>query len=262
MVRGFIRDKKFHPITASKGKRLSRTALLGRDLRVGQDGDTIAKLLNARVKQFASDRAQLYGRIKEGQRDKNIQQRDLNRRLKGRIIQQFRLARAQNILKPKELEEFMLSAIPDLKSDRESIKFVTTVIQEFLDREKEFKKKIKDIDKDEREGLEKAFVEAENLTADNFESATKIADKQFNKNQTKKVGDLQGMIDKFRSKEAELAKSEKKEEKADTPKEKKKAKEDVKDKTKTAEQSEQEVIDALKKKKKIEVETPFPSGII
>ena len=262
MVQGFIRDKKFHPISASKGKRLSRTALLGRDLRVGQDGDTIAKLLNARVKQFASDRAHLYGRIKEEQRDKSIQQRDLNRRLKGRIIQQFRLARAQNILKPKELEEFMLSAIPDLKNDRQSIKFVTTVIQEFLDREKEFKKKIKDKPEDERKQLETAFVDAENLTADNFEHATKLSDKQFNKNQTKKVSDLQGMIDKFRSKESKLIQSEKKEEKAETPKEMKQAKTEVKKDTKSAEQSEQDVIDALKNKKKIEVETPFPSEII
>ncbi len=262
MVQGFIRDKKFHPISASKGKRLSRSALLGRDLRVGQDGDTIAKLLNARVKQFASDRAHMYGRIQEEQRDKNIQQRDLNMRVKGKILKQFRLARAQNILKPKELQDFLLASIPEIKGDRESIKYVTGVIQEFLDQEKEFKRKIKDKPADEQEILKTAFIDAQKESDKNFEIATKSSDKQFNTNQTKKVGDLQNLIDKFRSKESELKKSEKKEEKAETPKEKKKAKADVKEDTKSAEQSEQEIIDALKKKKKIEVETPFPSEII
>ena len=263
MVQGFKdKSKKFHPINISKHKRLSRTALLGRDLRVGQDGDTIAKLLNARVKQFASDRAHMYGRIQEEQQDKNIHQRDLNMRVKGKILKQFRLARDQNILKPKELQDFLLAGIPEIKNDRESIKYVTGVIQEFLDQEKEFKRKIKDKPADEQERLKTAFNVAQKESDKNFEIATKSSDKQFNTNQTKKVGDLQNLIDKFRSKESELKKSEKKEEKADTPKEKKKAKADVKKDTKSAEESEQEIIDALKKKKKIEVETPFPSEII
>ncbi len=262
MVQGFIRDKKFHPISANKGKRLSRTALLGRDLRVGQDGDTIAKLLNARVKQFASDRAHLYGRIQEEQRDKNIQRRDLNTRLRPKILKQFRLARAQNIVKPRDLEDFLLAKIPELKSDRQSIKFVTNVIQEFLDREKDFEKKIKDKPAGEQAELREAFKSAETDTEDSIKKELKNTDKQFNKNQDKKVKDLQNKIDNFRSKEKDLKASEKKEEKAGTPKERADAKKDVKKDTQTAEEAEQEIIDALNKTKKIEVETPFPSEII
>jgi len=262
VVQGFIRDKKFHPISTSKGKRLSRTALLGRDLRVGQDGDTISKLLNARVKQFASDRAHMYGRIREEQQDKRVLQRDRNTKLRPQILRQFRLARAQNILKPKELEEFLLAKIPELGSDRQSIQFVTNVIQEFLDREKDFKKKIKGETPEEQKALLTAFKKAEEDQGDSFNKELKTTDKQFNKNQDKKVKDLQKKIDKFRSKEKDLKESEKKEETADTPKEHKEAKEDVKDDTKSAENAEQEIIDALKKTKKIEVETPFPSEII
>jgi hypothetical protein len=262
VVQGFIRDKKFHPISTSKGKRLSRTALLGRDLRVGQDGDSIAKLLNARVKQFASDRAHMYGRIREGQEDQRKFQRDRNIKLRPKIIRQFRLARSQNILKPKELEQFLLAKIPELGSDRQSIQFVTNVIQEFLNREKDFEKKIKDKTTSEQAELRTAFKDAETDTDDSIKKELKSSDKQFNKNQDKKVKDLQNKIDKFRNKEKDLKESEKKEEKADTPKEKKEAKEDVKDDTKSAENAEQEIIDALKKTKKIEVETPFPSEII
>jgi len=262
VVQGFIRDKKFHPISTSKGKRLSRTALLGRDLRVGQDGDTISKLLNARVKQFASDRAHTYGRIKEEQKDKRIQQRDRNTRLRPQIIRQFRLARAQNILKPKELEEFLLAKIPELGNDRQSIQFVTNVIQEFLEREKDFQKKIKDKPEEEQRELKQAFKDAESDTGQSFNKELKNTDKQFNKNQDKKVKDLQNKIDKFRSKEKDLKQSEKKEEKAETTTDKKEAKSDVKQDTKSAENAEQEVIDALKNTKKIEVETPFPSEII
>lgn len=262
MVQGFIRDKKFHPISTSKGKRLSRTAQLGRDLRVGQDGDTIAKLLNARVRQFASDRAHLYGRIQEEQRDKNVHLRDLNTRLRPKIIRQFRLARDQNILKPKELESFLLAKIPELGSDRQSIKFVTNVIQEFLNREKDFEKRIKDKPSDEQATLRTAFKSAETDTDVSIKKELKSADKQFNKNQETKVKDLQKKIDKFRSKEEKLKQSEKKQDKAETPSEKKEAKEDVKDDTKSAENAEQDIIDALQKKKKIEVDTPFPSDII
>jgi len=254
--------KKFHPITVSKQARQVRSAHLGRDLRVGQDGTQLTKLLSIQVKDFAKSRAIQFKNLRAEQ----IRKRDADlvrkRKFKGQILRLFRDARIQFITKPKELKDFIFSGIPDLKDDKENLRFVTQIIQEFLDREKEFKKKIRDKPEEERKILEKEFKDAEERSAETFETATKQLNKDFDKNQDKKVKNLQNLIDKFRDKEKKLKESEKQEDTAKTTEQKEKATQDVKEDRKQTQDAVDDVREALRDTKPLELETPFPSEIV
>ncbi|MCP6727129.1 MAG: hypothetical protein KJI69_03835 [Patescibacteria group bacterium] len=150
MVKGFKdRDGKFHPISQSKGVRKSR-------VRYANDSG-LSEILSQGAKDFARLNRDRYNDWKSTQNQKFQEDLDLRRKFRVALIRSFRLARAQEITRPKELEKFIRQNIPDLPQGKKTNRFVEKVLGEFIREEKRFKEKIKGKSEAEQKQLNDAF---------------------------------------------------------------------------------------------------------
>jgi len=155
------RDGKFHPIQQYRRKS-SR-------VRYANDSG-LSQLAGQAVKDFAILNRDRYNSWKVDQDKKFQEELVLRRKFRVPLIRAFRLARAQEITKPKELEKFIRQNIPDLPKGKKTNRFVEKVLKEFIKEERRFKEKLEGKPEEEKKKLE-----------DSFEMALTESEKVFNK---------------------------------------------------------------------------------
>jgi hypothetical protein len=193
LVKGFKdKDGKFHPIGQS-GVRKTRQVS-----KVRYSNDTgLSQILGQSVKDFAKLNRDRYNTWKSEQEDKFQEELVLRRKFRVPLIRAFRLARAQEIRKPKELEKFIRQNIPDLPSGKKTNRFVEKVLKEFIKEETRFKSKIAGKSEEEKKKLETAFEMALTESEAVFNKIEKERDQAFAKQEKQDTEKFQKKINKL-----------------------------------------------------------------
>jgi len=193
LVKGFKdRDGKFHPIGQS-GVRRNRQIT---KIRYSNDAG-LSQILGQSVKDFAKLNRDRYSVWKTEQEEKFQEDLVLRRKFRVPLIRAFRLARAQEIRKPKELEKFIRQNIPDLPKGRKTNKFVEKVLKEFIKEETRFKSRISGKSEEEKKKLETAFEEALTESEAVFNKIQGQRDQAFAKQEKQDTEKFQKKIDKL-----------------------------------------------------------------
>jgi len=175
LVSGFKdKDGKFHPIGKS-GVRKSRQSA---KIRYANDS-SLSSMLGQSVKDFAKFNRDKYNTFKTEQDKKFDEELVLRRKFRVSLIKSFRLARAQEITRPKELEKFIRQQIPDLPKGKATNRFVEKVLKEFIKEEKRFKNKLSGKSAEEKEMLETQFEHALDESESQFRVIQAKQDKKF-----------------------------------------------------------------------------------
>ncbi len=280
MVRGFKdRDGKFHPIGQSGVRKSRQTS----KVRYANDAG-LSQILGQSVKDFATLNRNRYNTWKTEQETKFEEDLVLRRKFRVPLIRAFRLARAQEIKKPKELEKFIRQNIPDLPKGKKTNRFVEKVLKEFVKEEARFKSRISGKTEDEKKELEKAFEMALTESEAVFNKIEKERDASFEKQEKQDTEKWQKRIDKINA-EANKHKDAEEQLRKDNEALKKRmeqdaskadvndAKEKVKESTKEEKQEQRnetnfasDVFDELakdqEKSESMDFEFGFPSGIV
>jgi len=149
MVKGFKdRDGKFHPVQ-NYHRKSSR-------VRFANDSG-LSEILSKGVKDFATLNRDRYNSWKEVQNEKFQEDLQLRRKFRVPLIKAYKLARDQEITRPKELEKFIRQNIPDLPQGKKTNRFVEKVLGEFIREERRFKQKISGKSEAEQKKLTDAF---------------------------------------------------------------------------------------------------------
>ena len=203
MVRGF-KDSEgvFHPIGSYHGgKRKSQSHRYAND--VG-----LSLLLEKSVKNFATKRKEQYKNFKAKQQAEFQEEISMRRRFSGKLITAFRLARAQGITNPRQLEKFIRAQVPDLPSGKKTNKFVEKVLREFVKQEKEFNKKIQGKSEAEKQLLQDAFDNSIKESETRFATIQKEIDEKFEAEQKKQKKEFDEKIEKLKKEEKEKSEAE------------------------------------------------------
>jgi len=193
LVKGFKdKDGKFHPIGQS-GVRKNRQIS-----KIRYSNDTgLTQILGQSVKDFAKLNRDRYNIWKVDQEDKFQEELVLRRKFRVPLIRAFRLARAQEIRKPKELEKFIRQTIPDLPSGKKTNRFVEKVLKEFIKEETRFKSRISGKSEEEKKKLEIAFEEALTESEKVFNNIQSQRDEAFAKQEKQDTQKFQKRIEKL-----------------------------------------------------------------
>lgn len=193
MVKGFKdRDGKFHPIGQSGVRKNRQTS------KVRYANDTgLTQILGQSVKDFAILNRDRYNTWKTDQEEKFQEDLVLRRKFRVPLIRAFRLARAQEIKKPKELEKFIRQTIPDLPSGKKTNRFVEKVLKEFIKEEARFKSRISGKSEEEKKKLEIAFEEALTESEKVFNNIQSQRDEAFKKQEKQDTEKFQKRMDKL-----------------------------------------------------------------
>lgn len=193
MVKGFKdKDGKFHPIGQSGVRKIRQIS------KVRYSNDTgLSQILGQSVKDFAKLNRDRYNTWKSEQDDKFQEELVLRRKFRVPLIRAFRLARAQEIRKPKELEKFIRQTIPDLPSGKKTNRFVEKVLKEFIKEEARFKSRISGKSEEEKKKLEIAFEEALTESEKVFNNVQSQRDEAFAKQEKQDTQKFQKRIEKL-----------------------------------------------------------------
>jgi hypothetical protein len=193
LVRGFKdKDGKFHPIGQS-GVRKSRQVA---KVRYANDAG-LSQVLGQSVKDFAKLNRDRYNIWKKDQGDKFDEELRLRRKFRVPLIRAFRLARDQEITKPKELEKFIRQNIPDLPKGKKTNRFVEKVLKEFVKEEKRFKSRIAGKSEEEQKKLETSFERALTESEAVFNKIEKERDQKFEQQEKQDTLKWQNRINKI-----------------------------------------------------------------
>lgn len=193
MVSGFKdRDGKFHPISQG-GVRKSRH---GSRTRYANDAG-LSSILGQSVKDFATLNRDRYNTWKTQQDEKFQEELVLRRKFRVPLIRAFRLARAQEITRPKELEKFIRQNIPDLPKGKKTNRFVEKVLKEFVKEEARFKQRKAGKSEEEQKKLDQAFENALDESEAVFKKIEKDRDVEFNKHEKEDKQKWLSRIDKL-----------------------------------------------------------------
>ena len=193
MVKGFKdKDGKFHPIGQSGVRKIRHIS----KVRYSNDAG-LSQVLGQSVKDFATLNRNRYNTWKTEQQQKFEEDLVLRRKFRVPLIRAFRLARAQEIKKPKELEKFIRQSIPDLPSGKKTNRFVEKVLKEFIKEEARFKSRISGKTEEEKKELEKAFEMALTESEAVFNKIESERDEKFEKQEKQDTEKWQKRIDKL-----------------------------------------------------------------
>jgi len=193
LVKGFKdKDGKFHPIGQSGVRKIRQIS------KIRYSNDTgLTQILGQSVKDFAKLNRDRYNIWKVDQEDKFQEELVLRRKFRVPLIRAFRLARAQEIRKPKELEKFIRQTIPDLPSGKKTNRFVEKVLKEFIKEETRFKSRISGKSEEEKKKLEIAFEEALTESEKVFNNIQSQRDEAFAKQEKQDTQKFQKRIEKL-----------------------------------------------------------------
>ncbi len=172
MVKGFKDDQgRFRPTDRTQPKISSHhdpTKIMG------QDGVSISKQLLVSAGKFAKKRADEFKERQKQIKERNIRELELRRGAEKRIISSFKRARDLQIKDPVALKNQILIDVPEISDNRENLKFIENILNQFLKREKIKDKAIKKAKTDaQRIAIQEAFDRAE--SAEEKEVRSEIA---------------------------------------------------------------------------------------
>jgi len=159
LATGFTKDGKFRPTDRKIG---TSTRVTDKSLQVGIDGSQIAKNIAKQTKEFAKRKA--LEQIEKLADTKERQGRELalRRDFEKRLISSFKRARALQIKDPVLLKNQILIDVPEIKDNKENLKFIENILNGFIKREKEKDKAVKKAKtQDEKDLIEERFDKAE-----------------------------------------------------------------------------------------------------
>ena len=280
MGKGFKdRDGKFHPISnyvrqSSSGHRDNQRMIRGANT---------AQILGKAISDFAEKRRENFARQKEIQRDMFQKELEHRRRFEKGIINSYLLARKQHITDPQQLKKFIYSKNPDLEDDKDTLRFVQSIVNDFKKQLTHFEESIagkkEAVQKQLREEFEKSLKESEVYYDEVAKEQKAKLDKDLKAELEKSEGLLKKEKEKREKLEQAMKEREEKEKEYKKAQQESKSEEEVKQKKEQFEQAEKKAETAQSEEAKIEkdileelkdieteskepVEYGFPEGII
>ena len=279
MGKGFKDEKgKFHPI----GNYVSHTTHSGNSTRMIRGADT-AQIFKKAINDYATKRKENFARQKEMQRTEFQNELEQRRLYATKIKRSYRKAKEQHITNPQALKKFIFSAIPDLSDDKDTLRFVQSIVNEYIEQEKHFKQSTAGKKADEIKKLETEFeasIKESDEVFKEFQDKATAKEKSDLKNKLEKQNELLEKEKKKREevesyikikeqKEKELLEAEKQLKSAEEIKKKEDELRKAEQQTTKVESEEQKIqqdiakeISNIVKEEKEPVEVGFPEGII
>lgn len=279
MVKGFKdSDGKFHPI-GNYVKQSSARMSHDRMLR----GSDTAQILGRAVADFARKRKENYEIQKKRQSEMFHQELELRRKFSPEIVRAYRQAKKMQITDPQKLKKYIYSKVPELRDDKDTLRFVQSIVNEYIEQERELKRKISGASEAEAKRLQSEFDDAINESKTDFEHYQKEQEKKVKDDITSKLKESEELLKKEKSAREKAEKElkekielEKKLKDAEQEKqdeeqlnklrqELNKAKAEAESAMKVQENIERDIVEEIKdikQESKEEAEVGFPEGII
>lgn len=278
MVKGFKdKDGTFHPI----GNYVKHPSMRLKEERMLRGAGT-AQIFAKAVSDFAQKRKENFEKQRQLEKEEFQKEIQLRRSFAPKIMRAYRLAKQQQITNPQQLKKFIYSKVPELRDDKETLMFVQSIVNEYIEQETRFKKSVAGKDPQEIKKLREEFDKAIEETQHDFESELVQQEKMAKEKIQKEFDEQKKLLDEAKIKEKKLQdalEDKKKKEKELKDAEKSKSPEEIKKKVEEVQQAEKKVETAqvdqqkiekeilselkdIQKETKQESEVGFPEGII
>jgi hypothetical protein len=246
-------------------------------------GASTAQIFGKAISDFAQKRKENFARQKEIQRDEFQKELDHRRRFEKGIINSYLLARKQHITDPQQLKKFIYSKNPDLEDDKDTLRFVQAIVNDFKKQLEHFEESVagkkEQVQKELRKEFEASLKESEVYYDEISKEQKAKLDKDLQKELDKSNELLKKEKEKREKVEGALKEQEEKEKQLKKAQQENKPPEEIKQRAESVEQAVKKVETAQSEEAKIEkdileelkdieqeqkepMEIGFPEGII
>jgi len=279
MGSGYKDEKgKFHPI----GNYVRQSSSGHRDQRMIRGAST-AQIFGRAISDFAQKRKENFARQKEIQRKEFQEELDHRRRFQKGIINSYLLARKQHVTDPQQLKKFIYSKNPDLEDDKDTLRFVQSIVNDFKKQLAHFEESIAGKKEEVQKALRKEFEESLKESEVYYDEIAKKQKAELDKDLQKELDKSNILLKKEKEKrekvEQAIKEKEEREEQLKKAEEEKRSSEEIQKKIEQVQQAEKKVETAqseeaeiekdileelkdIEKESKEPVEIGFPEGII